>query len=255
MRRTKLRTNATVIAYLRVSTEEQHLGPEAQRAAIEEWAARSGKTVAEVHADQGVSGAAPLDKRPGLGAALEAVRRTKASALVVAKLDRLARDATLAGLLDAEIRRLGAKLVSADGVGQAEGAEGELIKGIMNQFAAYERALIKARTSAALRAKRRRGENPGQVPYGFVLAADGVRLIELEREQVVIRYIIELRGSGLSFRAIVDRLNAEGVPARPKNRKGAPQGVGVPGRWHLPAVFHLVAAQRAESSTRAAATA
>ena len=35
----------TAVAYLRVSTDEQHLGPEAQRAAITAWASREGVSV------------------------------------------------------------------------------------------------------------------------------------------------------------------------------------------------------------------
>jgi DNA invertase Pin-like site-specific DNA recombinase len=38
---------------------------------------------------------------------------------------------------------------------------------IMDAAAAYERALIRARTKAALAAKRARGERSGEVPYGF----------------------------------------------------------------------------------------
>jgi len=43
------------VAYLRVSTEDQALGPEAQRASIEAWAARQGIEVATWHTDQGIS--------------------------------------------------------------------------------------------------------------------------------------------------------------------------------------------------------
>ena len=45
------------MAYIRVSTEDQALGPEAQRAAIENWAARQGVQVLSWHIDQGVGGA------------------------------------------------------------------------------------------------------------------------------------------------------------------------------------------------------
>jgi len=54
----------TAVAYLRVSTDRQELGPEAQRAAIEAWATREGVTVAAWHVEAGVSGAAPIADRP-----------------------------------------------------------------------------------------------------------------------------------------------------------------------------------------------
>jgi hypothetical protein len=62
------------IASIRVSTEDQRLGPEARRAAIEAWAAREGVHVAAWHVDQGVSGAAPIEERPGLLGAISALR-------------------------------------------------------------------------------------------------------------------------------------------------------------------------------------
>ena len=46
----------SAVAYLRVSTDEQKLGPEAQRAAIQSWANREGVSVVAWHTDAGVSG-------------------------------------------------------------------------------------------------------------------------------------------------------------------------------------------------------
>ena len=42
------------IAYLRVSTEDQNLGPEAQAASIEKWCATNGVTLVATFQDQGV---------------------------------------------------------------------------------------------------------------------------------------------------------------------------------------------------------
>jgi DNA invertase Pin-like site-specific DNA recombinase len=62
------------VAYIRVSTDEQRLGPEAQRAAVEAWAAREGVQVAAWCVDQGVSGASAIEARPALCTALTALR-------------------------------------------------------------------------------------------------------------------------------------------------------------------------------------
>src|SRR5665811_394770 len=81
-----------VIGYLRVSTEDQadsRAGLEAQRAAILAEAERRGWHLVEVIEDAGFSGK-DLN-RPGIVAALDALRRHKADTLVVAKLDRLSR--------------------------------------------------------------------------------------------------------------------------------------------------------------------
>ena len=72
----------SAVAYLRVSTDEQHLGPEAQRAAIVAWAAREGVNVVAWHTDAGVSGAAEIAKRPALLAALADLRAHRAGVLV-----------------------------------------------------------------------------------------------------------------------------------------------------------------------------
>ncbi len=89
------------VGYIRVSTTEQTtngISLQAQRAQIEQWARDHHAQLVRVFADESVSGGAPIDKRPGLLAALEAVRED--SVLVVAKRDRLARDAFLAAWLE-----------------------------------------------------------------------------------------------------------------------------------------------------------
>lgn len=79
-----------VIGYVRVSTEEQGMsgaGLQAQRAAIRSECERRGWTLVAIAEDIGRSGKDL--KRPGVQAALEALGAGQASALVVAKLDRL----------------------------------------------------------------------------------------------------------------------------------------------------------------------
>ena len=91
------------VAYLRVSTQQQQrsgLGIEAQRAAIERFAAAESLTIIEEHAEfETGKGADALDRRPQLAAALAAARKAKCS-IVVSKLDRLSRDvAFVSGLM------------------------------------------------------------------------------------------------------------------------------------------------------------
>ena len=56
MRKGKIGDPNVVVAYVRVSTDEQKIGPEAQRAAIEAWARAAGVQVVAWHEDLGVSG-------------------------------------------------------------------------------------------------------------------------------------------------------------------------------------------------------
>jgi DNA invertase Pin-like site-specific DNA recombinase len=199
---------------MRASTDEQALSPDAQRAAIEAWAARHGVRVAAWHVEH-VSGGAQLDDRPALLAALDALAEHRAGLLVVARRDRLARDAMLAAMIERLAERAGARVASAAG----EGTDGDdpaslLLRRMIDAFAEYERALIRSRTKAALSVKRRRGERIGAVPYGYMLADDGRTLLEHEGEQAVIRCARELRRQGLSLADIAAVLDARGMRSR-----------------------------------------
>jgi hypothetical protein len=69
-------------------------------------------------------------------------------------------------------------------------------------------------TKAALAAKAAKGERVGELPYGFRLAADGAHLERDEAEQSVLALVRELRAGGLSQRAIVAELAAQGLVSR-----------------------------------------
>lgn len=216
------------VAYLRVSTEDQALGPEAQRAAIEGWAARQGVQVLSWHLDQGVGGATPIEDRPGLLLALQDLEDQGAGLVVVAKWDRLARDVMVAAMVERMVERVGARIVSADGVGVGDGPEAALMRAMVQAFAAYERALIRTRTSAALRALRAKGQRAGEVPLGYRLAEDGKGLLEDAGEVEAIDQARKLRAEGLSYRRIATELEQLGL---------RPRGT----RWHAMTVRRMMA--------------
>jgi site-specific DNA recombinase len=221
---------AVAVAYVRVSTEDQNLGPEAQRAAIQAWALRAGVRVAAVFEDR-VGGATPADARPGLLAALAALREHGAGVLVAAKRDRLARDVVVCVTIETLAADAGAKVVTADGVSADATPEGQLMRTLLDAFAQYERALIKCRTKAALAVKKGRGEKTGgAVPFGSKLAEDGIHLAPIAAEQAAIRAARALRAAGHSLRAIGRELERQGhLP-----RSGRP--------WDSAQVLRMVAA-------------
>lgn len=100
----------TVIGYMRASTDDQTLGPNAQRAALETWCAARSAVLVGVFTDQGVGGGASLDQRPGLLAALAALKEHNASVLLVAKRDRLACDVLVAAMVERLAERNGARV-------------------------------------------------------------------------------------------------------------------------------------------------
>ena len=223
-------TRCRAVAYLRVSTDEQHLGSDAQRAAIEHWAATHRADVVGWHVDIGVSGGAAIDKRDGLLAALGALAEHRAVVLVVAKHDRLARDVLLSAMIEQLANRRGARIVSAAGEGSDERDEpaGLLMRRVIDAFAEYERGVVRARTRAAMGVKRSRGERIGAIPLGYRLADNGRTLQRHAAEQAALARIRALRAYGHSYATIAVRMNALGVAAR-----GA--------RWHKTTVVRALA--------------
>ena len=66
-------------------------------------------------------------------------------------------------------------------------------------------------TKDALLAKKRRGERTGQVPFGYKLAADGVRL-EPNRDQLkAVKLMKQMRRDGFALREIASRMKVIGV--------------------------------------------
>lgn len=196
------------IAYLRVSTDEQAnsgLGLDAQLEAISKATGRP----ESVFRDEGYSGSNP--KRPGLLGALEALRA--GDVLAVAKRDRLARDAYLSAWIEKEVKKRRARVVSAAGEGtESDDPAAILMRRMVDAFAEYERLLIGARTTAALAAKRRRGEKTGgDVPFGWRLDEDGKTLVAAADEQRVIVLARELRDRGWTLREIGAELERRGV--------------------------------------------
>lgn len=198
------------IIYTRVSTDEQAtsgLGLAAQMAACESFATKAGHTITACHTDAGVSGAAGIEDRPGLLAAVAGLRR--GDALVIAKRCRLGRDQMAILVIERAVRRKGAVILSSDGIGNADDPASQFMKNVIDAASVYELGLIRSRTKAALAAKRAAGELAGEVPFGWVADATG-KLVAVEAEQAILRIIGELRQAGVSLRKIASILTTSG---------------------------------------------
>ncbi len=203
------------VAYIRVSKDDQKLGPEAQRASIEAWATREGVSVAAWHVDAGVCSVTAIDARPALVAALASLREHGAGVLVVAKRDRIARDPGLTASVERAAADAGAVVRSAAGEGNGSTPADEFMRGVIDSASRYERALIRARTTAALAVIRARGQKTGgSVPYGYTVASDGRTLVAVESEQTVIARARSLTAEGHTLRAVAAQLAAEGHVSR-----------------------------------------
>ncbi len=184
-----------VALYARVSTNDQH--PEVQLADLRAYAKRR-RLRAREYVDKGVSGA--RDRRRALDSMLAAVRRRQVSAVVVTKLDRVARSVRHLTALAAELEALGVDLVVLDQAIDTGTPAGRLLFHVLGSIAEFERDLIAERTRAGLAAARRRGRHPGRP-----------RALDARTQARVRR----LRASGHSIRAIADKMDlSKSVVAR-----------------------------------------
>jgi DNA invertase Pin-like site-specific DNA recombinase len=221
--------NAKLVAYERVSTARQGksgLGLEAQRKAIEDYAATKGGTIlarfTEVESGR-------KNDRPELGKALQLARITGAT-LVIAKLDRLSRNAAfLLTLRDAGVRFVACDMPEAN----------DLTVGIMALVAQQEREAISRRTKEALAAAKVRGVKLGNPNGAAALrraGKGGAALRETVRQNAddhaaaLAPVVAALQEEGHNtLRALAEALNNRGM----MTRRG--------GRWHVSSVRNLLA--------------
>jgi DNA invertase Pin-like site-specific DNA recombinase len=209
------------IAYYRVSTDKQGrsgLGLEAQRHAVAEYL--NGGQWKLVKEFTEVESGKRDDNRPRLAEAFKACRAYRAK-LVIAKLDRLSRDAHfLLGL-----QKAGVEFVCVDDPHMTP-----LTLGIRAVVAQHERDLISSRTKAALAAAKRRGVklggDRGVVPSKKT-RAKAVEALQARADAKaadLAPIIAELQAAGkTSLRAIAGALNDLGIPTVRGGKWSSPQ--------------------------------
>lgn len=221
------RTRLRLIGYLRVSTDRQAelgLGLVVQEKAVRAWARANGHRIVKVIRDEGISGAADVVDRPGLGEALAAVESGSADGVAMYRLDRLARSLTVQEAVLAQLWNLGGRVFTVDMrevlCDDPDDPTRTALRQIIGVFAQLERSLIAARMRAGRRAKAEGGGYAGfgSPPFGW--RAEGKELVADEHEQATLARARELRDDGRSLRQIIEVLHDEGRLAK----RG--------GRWH-----------------------
>ena len=203
------------VAYYRVSTQEQGrsgLGLDAQKAAVEDYLTRGGAIlVAEFTEIE--SGA--RNDRPQLQTALQRAKLSNAT-LVIAKLDRLSRNAAF--LLT--LRDTGTEIVAVD----MPNANSVTV-GIMAVIAEEERRLISERTKAAMRAAKARGVKLGNPNGANAFRRTGFRGSKIgteankakaqQRAESLRDVLAEIQTEGaVSYSAIARALNDRHITTR-----------------------------------------
>src|SRR3954470_20858431 len=215
------------VAYYRVSTDKQGrsgLGLDAQKAAVKAFLDGKGwPSLAEfAEVESGRRG-----DRPELAKALEACRLYRAT-LVIAKLDRLSRNASfLLSLRDAGVEFVACDMPEAN----------RLTVGIMALMAEHEAEMVSKRTKDALAAAKARGQRLGGF-RGYVpsetdraQAARARTAVARERAGQVLPLVREVQAAGTaSLSGIARELTQRGVPT--------PRGAGA---WQAVQVARVLA--------------
>lgn len=206
----------TAVGYIRVSTEGQAIDGvslDAQEAKIKAYCALNEIELCSIYADAGLSGKR-ADNRPELQRALATIDAGQAHALVVYKLDRLARCTIDALEIAQRLDKRGASLHSLTEKLDTGSAMGRFFFTLVASLAEMERGIISERTTAAHAHKRSKGEATGHAPFGYRLAGDGTTLEPDPDEQATLTVIETLAAEGQSQQAIVDELNRQQRPAK-----------------------------------------
>ena len=212
------------VSYLRVSTNMQSNGIEAQRAAVTAFAASEGSTIVKefVEYESGKNNARPIMQEAIVYAQL------RGAVLLVKTLDRISRD--LGFIVALEKSEAAFKIVDMP-------AADSFTLHIYGSLAARERELISIRTKATLAMLKDKGIKLGK-PENMTEAARAMgRAASIEKRRAsadrfadMIRPVIEkYRNDGKGFDAIAKQLNLDGI----KTRKG--------GKFHAASVQRLTA--------------
>lgn len=212
------------------------MGLEAQKQIVEGYAERTGQKILSFYTEV-ESGRCKT--RPELERALAHVRAARAK-LVVAKLDRLARDAVfLLGLVDSDVPVIFCDLPE---VCTGDPIVGRLTLTVLAAIAEFEGRRIGQRIKEAAAVRRERGDpmgwmctkakrNPltGQQQRKGTVAARAVNQKKFLAFREMVRPVaLGLKSEGRSYSEVAEEMNKRGY----KTRRGNP--------WTLQAVFQLV---------------
>lgn len=212
------------VAYYRVSTQKQGqsgLGLEAQEATVRAFIANTNGVLLAAYTEV-ESGR--KTNRPQLAEALQRAKATGAT-LIIAKLDRLARNA----LFLLQVIQSGVDILACDCPSM-----NKLTLTVFAAVAEYEADLISQRTKAALAAAKARGTKLGGLrenAFGGKHSLDGTKAVKQKADEYAMTvgtYIRQAQKAGQSLRQICQSLNDKGI----KTARG--------GQWYAGTVRNMI---------------
>jgi DNA invertase Pin-like site-specific DNA recombinase len=152
---------AQAVAYIRTSSAT-NVGTDKdsdkrQRAAIEGFAKRAGFALVGEFSDPGVSGADPIDSRPGFAAMLERIEANGARTIIVETASRFARDLMVQEVGHAMLRERGIDLIAADNPSSFidDTPTAKLVRQVLGAISEFDKAMTVAKLRGARERKRR----------------------------------------------------------------------------------------------------
>lgn len=200
--------------YIRVSTENQaaedKFGLVEQRLSIQKYADNNGFEIVEWYSDPGVSGTT-LD-RPGLNEMLKASKGKEFQAVIIAKMDRIARDLMAQLWIEKELLTCDIEIISVSEPFRGQDPSSVLFRQMIGAFAQFEKSRIAERLIGGRKQKANTGGYAGgRAAIGYN-AKRGQKCLEVNEEKAAaVRRTLELsRKYSLSLQDIADILNQEG---------------------------------------------
>ena len=194
-------------AYLRVSGKGQIKGDgfPRQLQAINFYSAQRDIKIVQIFREEGVAGTRESMDRPAWSAMITALLGNGVRTIVIEKLDRLARDLMVQEATIADLQKSGFILISvAEPDLMASDPTRILMRQMMGAVAQYDKSQIVLKLRGArMRKRATEGRCEGRKPFG-----------RDEAEKSVLLRMAALRGEGLAFDRIAERLNSESVPSR-----------------------------------------
>ncbi|MBA7554754.1 hypothetical protein ES705_47385 [subsurface metagenome] len=211
-----------VVGYVRVSTDsqaEEGMGLEIQEDTIKKFCrGHKDYELVKIYSDPGISGSVMPYKRPGM---VELFREAKEKAfgkVVVAKLDRLARDLYVQLWTEKELMVYDVEVFSIAEPYKGQDPMSTAMRQIVGVFAQLEKGRITERlTSGRLKKFSLGGYPGGNVSLGYV-PVDGELRIDPEESETV-RLIKKWRKQGQSMGRIARKLNEAGISTKRSGKK------------------------------------
>jgi DNA invertase Pin-like site-specific DNA recombinase len=158
--------SSEVVAYIRTSSAA-NVGSDKdsdkrQRMAIDCFAKRAGFAVVGEFSDPGVSGADPIETRPGFAALLDRIEDTGVRTVIVEDSSRFARELVTQELGIIALIKRGVRVLTANGDDLTDSSDPsrKMMRQIAGSFAEYEKARLVAKLKAAR--DRKRAESPSR---------------------------------------------------------------------------------------------